>query len=148
MNISAHIDFFKQEMKRRNFSENTIKNYANSIEVFFNKSKSDHPKNIHEKEIREYLNKFTEPNTQRSIHGAIKKYYEICLNQKSKFKYIPYCRKDKKLPIVLSVDEIQRMFDVCENKKHKAILGIKNILLYLYRLFTMENLKRPITYIA
>ncbi len=124
MNISAHIPFFEQEMKRRNYSVQTIKNYSSCVSLFFSQSKSDHPKNIHENEIREYLNKFDVPNTQRSIHGAIKKYYEICLNQKNKFKYIPYCRKDRKLPIVLSVDEIQRMFNVCENLKHKTILSL------------------------
>jgi len=42
----------------------------------------------------------------------------------SKIDKIPYPKSDKKLPIVLSVDEIQRMFDVCENKKHKAILAL------------------------
>jgi len=46
------------------------------------------------------------------------------LGQKNKFKYIPYAKKNGKLPIVLSVDEIQRMFDVCENKKHKVILAL------------------------
>jgi len=139
MNISAHIDFFKQEMKRRNYADTTIKNYISCVELFFSKSKSDHPKNIHEKEIRDYLNTFSEPNTQRAVHGAIKKYYEVCLNQKNKFKYIPYCRKDKKLPIVLSVDEIQKMFNVCENKKHKAILA----LLYScsFRVSELLNLK-------
>lgn len=124
MNITAHIHYFEQEMKRRNYSSQTIKNYSQCVSNFFNQSKSDHPKNIHESEIREYLNEYDVPNTQRAIHGAIKKYYEICLNQKNKFKYIPYCRKDKKLPIVLSVYEIQKMFNVCENKKHKVILAI------------------------
>jgi integrase/recombinase XerD len=37
---------------------------------------------------------------------------------------IPYPKSDKKLPIVLSVEEIQRMFNVCENKKHKTILAL------------------------
>jgi site-specific recombinase XerD len=124
MNISAHIQFFEQEMKRRNYSDNTIQNYTSCIKLFFSESKSDHPKNIHEKEIRSFLNKLTEPNTQRNYHSAIKKYYDVCLNQKNKFKYIPYAKKNGKLPIVLSVDEIQRMFNACENKKHKAILAI------------------------
>jgi integrase len=51
-------------------------------------------------------------------------YYEICLNQKDKFKFIPYARKEQKLPIVLSVQEIQQMFAVCENIKHKVILAL------------------------
>lgn len=124
MNISEHTSKFIQEMKRRNYSENTIYNYTKSLEVFFSKSTKDHPKNINEDDIRQFLNQFDEPNTQRSYHGAIKKFYEICLNQKNKFKYIPYARKNKKLPIVLSIQEIQSMFNVCENKKHKVILGL------------------------
>lgn len=71
-----------------------------------------------------FLSKFTETNTQRNYHSAIKKFYDICLNQKNKFKYTPYAKKNNKLPIVLSQDEIQRMFDVCENTKHKVILAI------------------------
>ena len=84
----------------------------------------EHPLHLNEADIKQYLGQFTEPNTQRSHHGAIKKYYEICLNQKEKFKYIPYARKDKKLPIVLSQDEIQRMFTACTNTKHKVILAL------------------------
>ena len=41
-----------------------------------------------------------------------------------KLDKIPFAKKDKKLPIVLSVDEVQKMFDVCENKKHKVILAL------------------------
>lgn len=124
MNISAHIDLFKQEMSRRNYAESSVISYSNCLEHFFGQSKTDHPKNIHEKEIREFLGTFKEPNTQRAYHSAIKKFYEICLGQKDKFKYIPYARKDKKLPVVLSVGEIQRMFTACENLKHKVILAL------------------------
>jgi site-specific recombinase XerD len=41
-----------------------------------------------------------------------------------KISKIPYPKSDKKLPIVLSVDEIQNMFSVCENRKHRAILAL------------------------
>lgn len=124
MNISEHITFFEQEMKRRNYSIQTIENYSSCLKKFFSKSKKDHPKNINESDIREFLGKFDEPNTQRGYHSAIKKFYLICLGQKNKFKYIPYCKKSKKLPIVLSVEEIQAMFNVCINLKHKVILGL------------------------
>ena len=124
MNISAHIDIFKQEMIRRNYSKNTIDNYVSCANLFFSKSKTDHPKNIHEKEIKTFLSQFDTPNTQRNYHSAIKKYYEIVLGQKNKFKYIPYARKEKKLPIILSVGEIQQMFDACDNLKHRTILAL------------------------
>jgi len=56
-----------------------------------------------------------------------------------KLDKIPYSKKDKKLPIVLSVEEIQRMFTACENLKHKVILA----LLYScgFRVSELINLK-------
>ena len=117
MNISVHIENFKQEMKRRNYAQNSIDNYVSCLNVFFSQSKSDHPKNIHEKEIKDFLCKKEIVNTQRNYHSAIKKYFDVILGQKDKFKYIPYARKEQKLPIVLSVEEVQKMFSVCENTK-------------------------------
>lgn len=124
MNISEHITRFEQEMTRRNYSKQTVEVYSSCLKKFFGDSKKDHPKNINESDIRTFLSVFNEPNTQRAYHSAIKKFYDVCLGQKEKFKYIPYARKDKKLPIVLSVDEIQKMFNVCDNKKHKLILAL------------------------
>jgi len=124
MNISEHQQNFIQEMKRRNFAKNTIDNYASCIAHFFSQSKKDHPKNINEQDIKEFLGAIKQTNTQRNYHSAIKKFYDVCLGQKEKFKYIPYARKDGKLPIVLSVDEIQKMFTACENTKHKVILAL------------------------
>ncbi|MFA6066906.1 MAG: tyrosine-type recombinase/integrase [Candidatus Babeliaceae bacterium] len=124
MNISEHVHNYAQEMKRRKYSERTVENYVSNLKSFFSWSTKDHPKNINEQDIKAYLSLFDEPNTQRSHHGAIKLFYEICLNQSEKFKYIPYCKKSKKLPIVLSQQEIQRMFNVCENLKHKIILAL------------------------
>lgn len=124
MNISEHATHFIQEMRRRNYSQNTIDNYASCIRVFFEQSKKDHPKNINEQDIREFLLLPKMVNTQRNYHSAIKKFYDICLGQKDKFKYIPYARKEQKLPIVLSQDEIQKMFLVCKNLKHKVILAL------------------------
>lgn len=124
MNISEHTLTFKQEMRRRKFGEQTVKNYSSYIRKFFDQSTKDHPKNINEQDIKTFLASFIEPNTQRAYHSAIKKFYEICLHQKEKFKYIPYCRKSKKLPVVLSVEEVQRLFNACTNIKHKTILAL------------------------
>ena len=124
MNISEHITRFDQELKRRNFADTTRETYVSNVKIFFEKSTKDHPKNINEDDIRKFLSQFNQPNTQRSFHSAIKKFYEICLGQKEKFKYIPYARKEKRLPIVLSVSEIQAMFDACGNIKHRVILAL------------------------
>lgn len=124
MKTSEHKGNFIQEMKRRGYRENSIKNYSSCIDVFLSTIKKDHPKNINEQDIKHFLGNCIRANTQRNYQSAIKLFYEICFNQKQKFKNIPYTKKEKKLPIILSVDEIQKMFDVCENKKHKLILAL------------------------
>ena len=124
MNISEHINTFIQEMKRRNYSQNSIENYASCVKYFFAQSKKDHPKNINEQDIKLFLAQPKMVNTHRNYHSAIKLFYQICLGQKEKFKHIPYAKKEKKLPIVLSVSEIQKMFSVCDNLKHKVILSL------------------------
>lgn len=125
MNFSKHEEAFINEMKRLNYSKETIKNYVSCLRMFFNYFKlKEHPLHINERDIKEYLGRFTAVNTQRAQHGAIKKFYTICMKQSDKFKYIPYARKEKKFPIVLSQEEIQRMFNACTNLKHKVILSL------------------------
>lgn len=125
MNIPKHTHLFVKEMQRRNYAQNTIKNYQANIHQFLNHfAASQHPLHLNESHIKEYLGQFAEPNTQRNHHGAIKLYYTICHGQANKFKYIPYCKKSKKLPIVLSVQEIQQMFDASHNLKHRVILAL------------------------
>jgi len=121
MNISEHIKNFIQEMNRRHYSKNTIDNYVSCLNVFFSSAKKDHPKNINESDIKEFLSSCIKVNTQRNYQGAIKKFYEICLNQKHKFKNIPYARVEKKLPIVLSKDEM--LNDEIYLKRFQFIFG-------------------------
>lgn len=125
MNIPKYIDQFVKESERRGIAKNSIDTYKGNLNIFFNHFKlKEHPLHINANDIKDFLGQYAEPNTQRSYHSAIKKMYDICFNQKDKFKYIPYCKKSNKLPIVLSVEEIQKMFTVCENTKHKLILAI------------------------
>lgn len=79
MNISEHTNNFIQEMKRRNYAQNTIDNYTGCLIFFFGKSIKDHPKNINETDIKEFLGNIKEVNTQRNYHSAIKKFYDVCL---------------------------------------------------------------------
>lgn len=125
MNIPKHIEIFTKELDRRKYSPMTIKNYASNLGVFFNFFRhKEHPSHLNESDIKEYLSSFSQSNTQRSHHGAIKKYYEICLKQKNKFKYIPYCNKEQKHAIILSQEETQKLFDSCSNLKHKTIMYV------------------------
>lgn len=127
MIIPKHVDDFVKEMRRLKFAETTIVTYESNVRLFLSDyAQKQHPLHVNKKDIVNYLCTFSEPNTQRSHHAAIKKYYSIVWGQDNKCARVAYARKNKKLPIVLSQDEIQQMINVCNNKKHRVIL----ILLY------------------
>ena len=123
MNIPKYIDLFRNEITRKGFRQATIKNYCSCIEVFLKyfDSKESEPVKINEQQIKNYLATFKTQNTQRANHSAIKCFFLYTLKQPNKFKYIEYCKRDRKLPIVLSVEEIQKLFNACTNIKHKAL---------------------------
>lgn len=98
MEIPNLLNQFRNELARRNYSQNSIKNYT-SYAALFLKHFEDRKdlQHINANDIKDYLGKIVEVNTQRSAHSSIKKLYEIQGKQSEKFKYIPYARKEKKL---------------------------------------------------
>lgn len=126
MRIPKYIDLFRNEITRLGYRKNTIDNYVGCVDLFLRyfDGKETEPSKINEQQIKDYLSTYKQHNTQRSNHSAIKCFYTYTIKQPNKFKYIQYCKKSQKLPIVLSVAEIQKMFSVCANKKHKVILSL------------------------
>ena len=126
MQIPKWSEKFRKDLMVKNYSESSIGNYVSQIRSFlsFFDGKFTEPSKINENAIKDYLLSSECVNSQRHRHSAIKLFYRTTCHSPMKFRYIQYARKEKKLPIVLSVDEIQRMFDVCENKKHKVILAL------------------------
>jgi len=59
---------------------------------------------------------------QNQVINAIKFYYEQVLNMPQRFYDIDRPRKEHKLPLVLSEEEVRRMIVLTENLKHKSIL--------------------------
>lgn len=103
----------------------TQENYSCSVGSFLKYFENEvEPKSIPVESIKKWLLNFQTINTRNHKLCAIKSFYEITVGMPLKLDKIPFSKKDKRLPIVLSVDEIQRMFDVCENKKHKVILAL------------------------
>jgi integrase/recombinase XerD len=103
----------------------TQENYQCSVGTFLKYfEKEVDPMHISTQSIKEWLLTFATINTRNHKLCAIKSFYEITVGMPLKLDKIPFSKKDKKLPIVLSVDEIQRMFNACENKKHKVILAL------------------------
>ena len=126
MNIGNYIKLYSEDLRLKNYAASTVENYCSQVALFL----SDHekvatkPSEINERQIKEWLLKAQTVNSRKHRISAVKLFYKLTGKQPLKFKHIEYPRADKKLPIVLSQQEIQRMFDVCHNSKHKVILAL------------------------
>jgi len=126
MNIGKYVELYSEDLKLKNYAENTILNYCSQVKCFlehFNKVATK-PSEISEKQIKEWLLLANSINGRKHRISAVKLFYKFTGKQPLKFKHIEYPRSEQKLPIVLSQDEVQKMFDVCENLKHKTILAL------------------------
>lgn len=125
MDIRKWCNRYSTDSKLKYSSKNTQENYLSSVNSFLNYFKEEiEPKSISNDKIKNWLLTFDTINTRNHKLCAIKSFYEITVRMSLKLDKIPFAKKDKKLPIVLSVDEVQKMFDVCENKKHRVILAL------------------------
>lgn len=126
MNIGKYVEMYSNDLLLKNYSQNTIDNYCSQVKCFLMhfESVATKPSEISGAKIKEWLLLANSINGRKHRISAVKLFYKYTGKQPLKFKNIEYPRCDKKLPIVLSQDEIQKMFDVCDNLKHKAILSI------------------------
>jgi integrase/recombinase XerD len=119
-------DLMKENMILKGFSLNTQKTYLRQLrafEVFTAKPLET----IAEQEVREYLlylikTKNASHSSVGIAYSALKFFFDFVLRQELVMKHIPRSKKPKRLPVILSQDEIQRIFQATDNIKHKAIL--------------------------
>lgn len=120
----------EQNMKISRFSSKTIKSYLyyNKDMLRFANYKS--PKEITSSDIKDYLEYLVDSGkssaTINLVINSLKYYYQGILKRRilNGASDIKRPKSDKKLPIVLSKQEIVRMIKVCENIKHKLMIQI------------------------
>jgi site-specific recombinase XerD len=104
-----------EELKLRKYSYRTGKKYREIVLKFLKSGKTP----------REFLLSYSNKSrsTMRSIYFALKFFYENILNEKFDEK-LPLAGSKQKLPVVLNRSEIQKMFEVTTNIKHKVVLTL------------------------
>lgn len=114
-------------LHRKRYSESTIKVYVHYFGEFINHFPDLHIEEITEGHIRQYQDylvniKKVSSSTQNQAINAIKFYYEKVLRGDRKTYYIDRPRKERKLPDVLSKEEVGKMITSTKNLKHKCII--------------------------
>lgn len=121
------LEKFTQHLRLRGLSKSTIKSY-----LYYNKNflklANKSPREVGSDDIKNYLEKLvTKDNastsTMNSAYSALKSYYSLLYKRKF-FVDLPRAKKAKKLPVVLSKNEIGKMLKLTKNAKHKCIIAM------------------------
>jgi len=116
----------QQEMQLNNFSRRTIKSYTYYIQDCIKYTRVV-PNSVLEVHIRDYLTYLQSQNrsasTLNTAYSALKFYFQKILRRKF-FVHIPRSKQEKKLPSVLSKEEIKRLIEATNNPKHHTILAL------------------------
>jgi site-specific recombinase XerD len=119
---------YLQKLELKKYATNTVKNYVNCFETFINHYRNQDLLTLNEQDIKAYLQKLIQEERSNSYINqainAIKFYYEIVLDMPNRFYAIERPRKEKKLPKVLSKEEVFAMIDCAHNIKHKCIISL------------------------
>jgi integrase/recombinase XerD len=115
-----------QDLKIRNYSPRTIEVYIDRVAKFahyFGKS----PDRLGPAEIREFQRYLVEEKTcswslLNQTVCALRFFYGVCLDKSWMIDYIPHAKQPKKLPVVLSRQEVSRLFEAADNLTHRTLL--------------------------
>jgi site-specific recombinase XerD len=116
----------KGDLELRGLSPETQKiylYYVTNFSRYFNRS----PYHLGKREIKEYLlhllrEKKASASTVNLCYSALKFLYARTLKRDEIMEKIPRLRSTKKLPVVLERQEVESLFSVMKNLKHRAIL--------------------------
>ena len=125
--LICNMDFktINRQLCYQKYSNSTRETYLSCLKQF-----STFPRGaeINEDSIKDYLHMLTDQQFSKSTINqhinAIKFYLEKILRQKKKSYYIDRPRGERRLPVVLSIDEVQSIFKNVKNLKHRALLTL------------------------
>ena len=119
-------DQMEMDLELKNLSPRTRSCYLTwmrSFALHFHRS----PGELGEQEIRDYLHyliqeKKASQSGVSQAYSALKFFYETTLKRDWNGFRIPRVQKGKRLPVVLSLQEVQAIFSATRNLKHRAVL--------------------------
>ena len=115
MKIEDKISEFKKQLRLGGYSYNTIETYDSCATIFLAKFKDYKPT---KSQIEDWLLTYSSEVYRKHLLVSVK-----CMNKILKMdincETILNPRPESKLPEILSPQEMQKMFDVCENLKHR-----------------------------
>lgn len=111
----------------RGFSRKTLKSYYYNCSKFFDYLSQSSQK-LDESSVRQYLlfcsEKDYDSSTLRQIRASLGFMFKIVLGKSLDHIFVPFVKKKKQLPKVLSKEEIRILLNNLNNEKHKLVVKL------------------------
>lgn len=116
----------KADIQLRGLSGNTLDSYTTHVGIFLNHCKKPIEK-LNEMDVRSFLGhliveKKLSPGTVNVYSASIRFFFAVTLNRTMNYLQIPRLKRPKKLPEILTRDEVAELISRTTNAKHKALL--------------------------
>lgn len=114
------------ETKRRGYSPRTTETYCGCVHKFMRWAKKE-PRRITRQDIQQYIDRLVDKNRSGSTINvyvnALKFLMQEILGKRILLR-IKYSRVPKRLPAVLSKDEVRRLIEAIENPEHRLMIEL------------------------
>jgi integrase/recombinase XerD len=125
----VQIQLFEQWMKSKRYSSNTVKTYTEAIRTFLRYHASIPISEITEQDLIEFNNQYILKNHysssfQNQVVNAVKLFYSRMTKRQLDPGEIHRPKQGRKLPNVLSKEEVKAILEAPTNIKHKTMLSL------------------------
>ncbi len=124
-----HLEKFKNYLLSRRYSPSTIKTYTETVSTFLRFFISKPISEINHNDLivfnNEYIIQKNLSNSfQNQVVNAVKLFFQIVENKQLIVELLHRPRREKKLPNVLSKEEVKAILEAPKNIKHQAMLSL------------------------
>lgn len=119
LDLEPYLRQFKKFLMNEGYRESTIQGYTNFLRLYLRFAKTSNPTIQDAVKFREYLiNTNKKRSTINNYCFSIRLYHRM---NGDKIKF-PVLKRNNQIPYFFDEDEILRIFNVCDNLKHYAML--------------------------
>lgn len=117
---------YERWLRSKRYSSNTIKVYSDAVKVFLRYFNDRSAKEITNNDIVDFNNDYIKANDfsssfQNQVVNGLKLFFKVIYASKINLELVHRPRTEKKLPNVLSKDEVRKLLESSPNLKHKTM---------------------------
>jgi integrase/recombinase XerD len=127
--LASYLHQLNQWMLSRRYAASTIKTYQEALRTFFSYHYNKSPTEITNEAVIQFNTDYILRNNmsssfQNQVINALKIFYKVCLQKKLDIDLLVRPKRDKRLPNVLSKEEVAKILGSLGNCKHQVMLSL------------------------